>query len=296
MSNNAYYEENYNGYSAYSFDEQYSPETVLSTLKNEINNPVKYEASYGHIVTDTEKDLSVEDGQHDFPLSSSTGDSGSSPTKKAKRNRPRSHTPRPSNSFILYRREKHLEIMQQNKGAKSPNNNVISKIVADMWRKETPEIKAHFAALADAEKRAHMLIYPDYKYRPRKAAAKKTGGVRKASLPQREVKLLPVAEHYGNGSMATYSMMNEQQMHYMVPSMGMGYAPVYSMNQIPRMSMLEHEQESYDQFVMSPSYEQDFIHQDALLTPAEYTHAWPLQQVNQVWDLGMEKPFESINE
>ncbi|KAI8853285.1 high mobility group box domain-containing protein, partial [Chytridium lagenaria] len=75
---------------------------------------------------------------------------------------------RPSNSFILYRREKHAEIMSQYKGAKALNNNVISKIVATMWRQEEPDVKAKYAAKAEEEKKAHMLKYPDYKYRPRK--------------------------------------------------------------------------------------------------------------------------------
>lgn len=50
------------------------------------------------------------------------------------------------------------------------NNNVISKIVADLWRLETSEVKAVYAAKAEAEKRAHMLKYPGYKYQPRKSA------------------------------------------------------------------------------------------------------------------------------
>ncbi|KAI8899577.1 high mobility group box domain-containing protein, partial [Globomyces pollinis-pini] len=75
---------------------------------------------------------------------------------------------RPSNSFILYRREKHVEIMAQYKGGKTLNNNVISKIVASMWKQESAETKARFASLAEQEKKAHMLKYPDYKYRPRK--------------------------------------------------------------------------------------------------------------------------------
>ncbi|KAI9320317.1 hypothetical protein DFJ73DRAFT_323790, partial [Zopfochytrium polystomum] len=87
---------------------------------------------------------------------------------RARRDRPKSHTPRPSNSFIIYRREKHAEIMTQFHGAKSLNNNVISKIVAQLWRDECPEVRAYYAARADDEKRAHMIKYPDYKYRPRR--------------------------------------------------------------------------------------------------------------------------------
>jgi hypothetical protein len=276
MSNNAYYEEKYS-YSAYPYDNQYPPKTILESVKN------AHAPEYG-------QESPIQDTfDQEFPLSSSTADSGSA--GKSKRDRPRSHTPRPSNSFILYRREKHLEIMQQYKGVKTLNNNVISKIVANMWRQESPEVKAHFAAMADAEKRAHMLKYPDYKYRPRKAASKKTAAVRKPTLAPREVKMVPVPE-YATG-LATYPMMNhQQQLPYMVPSMGYHH----NLDQIPRMSMMEHEQERYDQFVISPTYEQDFLHQDALLTPTDYTHAWPMQPVNQVWDLGLEKPFENINE
>ncbi len=50
------------------------------------------------------------------------------------------------------------------------NNNVISKIVADLWRQETSEVKAIYAAKAEGEKQAHMLKYPGYKYQPRKSA------------------------------------------------------------------------------------------------------------------------------
>ncbi|KAJ3417268.1 hypothetical protein HDV05_005724 [Chytridiales sp. JEL 0842] len=94
------------------------------------------------------------------------------PVSKHKRERQRTHTPRPSNSFILYRREKHSEIMSTYQGAKALNNNVISKIVANMWKDELPEVKAKYAAKAEEEKRIHMLKYPDYKYRPRKSPQK----------------------------------------------------------------------------------------------------------------------------
>jgi hypothetical protein len=289
MSNNAYYEDTYNGYSPYKhYNEQYSPKTALTNIKCEINTHEKHAEAITQIETDS-RYLSYED---EFPLSSSTGKSGS-PTGKSKQGRLASHTPRPSNSFILYRREKHLEIMQQYKGVKTLNNNVISKIVANMWRQETAEVKAHFAAMADAEKRAHMLKYPDYKYKPRKATSKKASIVRKPSLSQREVKLVPIADQYGNGSMATYPMMNQHQLPYMMPNIAMGY---HIDQQIPRMAMVESDRECYNRFEISPSYEQEFVHPDSLVTPADYTHSWPMQPVNQVWDLGLSKPFESANE
>ena len=97
---------------------------------------------------------------------------------RAKRDKSsRNAIPRPSNSFILYRREKHAEIMAQYKGAKALNNNVISKIVASMWKQESSEIKSFYSGKAEEEKRLHMLKYPDYKYRPRKNSSKGKNGL-----------------------------------------------------------------------------------------------------------------------
>ncbi|KAJ3090582.1 hypothetical protein HK102_003288 [Quaeritorhiza haematococci] len=100
-------------------------------------------------------------------MPSSTPTSNS--TKPQRKNR--SHTPRPSNSFILYRKEKHAEIVKKNQGGKKMNNKVISKIVAEMWNKETAEVKAHYSAKAE-EKREHQEKHPNYKYRPRKVLMK----------------------------------------------------------------------------------------------------------------------------
>jgi hypothetical protein len=107
------------------------------------------------------------------PTKSTTAPPPSSSKKSKKSANPDpNHTPRPPNSFILYRREKHSEIVaqHQSQGAKAMNNNMISKIVADMWRQESPEVKAIYAAKAEEEKQAHLLKYPGYKYRPRKSA------------------------------------------------------------------------------------------------------------------------------
>jgi hypothetical protein len=123
--------------------------------------------------------------EHDNLKSDSTLFSGTSASSKymysagsiGKANRKRvnvrpNHTPRPPNSFILYRRDKHAEILLQSNTEKGMNNNTISKVVADMWKNESLEVKALYAAKADEEKRKHFLKYPDYKYQPRKNAKK----------------------------------------------------------------------------------------------------------------------------
>ena len=37
-----------------------------------------------------------------------------------------------------------------------------------MWREESEEVKTHFEGLADEEKRRHALLYPEYRYAPKK--------------------------------------------------------------------------------------------------------------------------------
>lgn len=96
----------------------------------------------------------------------SKGSSGKANKKRATV-RP-NHTPRPPNSFILYRRDKHTEILLKSNSDKGLNNNAISRVVADMWKNESLEVKGLYKAKADEEKRMHLLKYPNYKYQPRK--------------------------------------------------------------------------------------------------------------------------------
>ncbi|KAJ3250785.1 hypothetical protein HDU77_006337 [Chytriomyces hyalinus] len=110
-----------------------------------------------------------------------TRPSPSSAAIRNKREKSATHTPRPPNSFIIYRKEKHAELMSKSTGTSTLNNNVISKIVGTMWKQEPPEIKAMYAAKAQEEKRIHMLKHPDYKYRPKKSPPKQSSTVARAS-------------------------------------------------------------------------------------------------------------------
>ncbi len=114
-------------------------------------------------------------------------DSCKKKNRSPRRERTKSHTPRPSNSFILYRREKHSEIMKNYQGSKTLNNNFISKIVARWWKAEPEEVKAFWARKADEEKKAHMEKYPDYKYRPRKSASRNSG----TSASKTDARMMP---------------------------------------------------------------------------------------------------------
>ncbi|KAK4233447.1 high mobility group box-domain-containing protein [Achaetomium macrosporum] len=71
------------------------------------------------------------------------------------------HIRRPRNQFIIYR-----QWMSAKVHAMSPSMTAgsISQIVAQMWRNEKPEVRAHFRALAIEEDRLHKLRYPGYRY------------------------------------------------------------------------------------------------------------------------------------
>ncbi|KAK3904983.1 high mobility group box-domain-containing protein [Staphylotrichum tortipilum] len=71
------------------------------------------------------------------------------------------HIRRPRNQFIIYRQWMSAKIHANNPGVTA---GCISQIVAQMWRAETPEVKARFKALADEEDRVHKLKYPGYRY------------------------------------------------------------------------------------------------------------------------------------
>ncbi|KAJ5152948.1 uncharacterized protein N7482_009426 [Penicillium canariense] len=73
--------------------------------------------------------------------------------------------PRPPNSFILYRQHHHHTVTAENPGVQ---NTQISRIIAEMWRNETAEVRARFKDLADEKKRLHSQAHPNYQYAPRR--------------------------------------------------------------------------------------------------------------------------------
>lgn len=209
----------------------------------------------------------------------------------SKRERSKNRTPRPSNSFILYRREKHVEIMAQYKGVKTLNNNVISKIVASMWRSETPEIKSHFAALADQEKLAHLLKYPDYKYRPRKSPTKKFPVAKKSSPTESSSPISPQSmPTSGYQSPHAYqppmhwNMMHPSQPYQLMHSMDSHRLPIVEDSEIARgFEMMGNNR--FD----NPFEGREFLVQDSLLTPTEYAQNWPMSG-NGLWNMGLDHP------
>ncbi|KAK4555259.1 hypothetical protein LTR86_007555 [Recurvomyces mirabilis] len=78
--------------------------------------------------------------------------------------------PRPSNAFILYRKDWHSRIVAENPGL---HNNQISVILGKQWRNESEVIRAAYKSKAEEAKHQHELAHPDYQYQPRKPSEKK---------------------------------------------------------------------------------------------------------------------------
>ncbi|PIA15141.1 hypothetical protein COEREDRAFT_82130 [Coemansia reversa NRRL 1564] len=74
---------------------------------------------------------------------------------------------RPPNSFMLYRSQRHKELVKQYKGG----NKVVSGIIAKEWNSMTPDLKREYEDMAAMRKREHELLYPNYKFVPKRRRA-----------------------------------------------------------------------------------------------------------------------------
>lgn len=103
------------------------------------------------------------------PISSAIDSTTSKKKSSPKLNIPNSAIKRPLNSFMLYRRDKQSSI---------PTNNhqSISRIIGEMWKRETIEEKERYAEMALRERERHAKEYPDYKFLPRKKKDKNANG------------------------------------------------------------------------------------------------------------------------
>ncbi|CAI2166152.1 2731_t:CDS:1 [Funneliformis geosporum] len=75
--------------------------------------------------------------------------------------------PRPQNNFVLYRRNLHAIISNEQGSATAKNFKVVSNLAAKKWADESNEIKQLFEIIADCAKKVHDYTYPEYVYQPR---------------------------------------------------------------------------------------------------------------------------------
>ncbi|KAG0258911.1 hypothetical protein BG011_002997 [Mortierella polycephala] len=95
-------------------------------------------------------------------------------TRTATQQQQPKRTPRPPNSFILYRKENAVNYPKLTAAE-------LSRILGERWSKETPERKAHYARLAKIAEHEHSLKYPEYKFCPAKRGTGKKAKALKAA-------------------------------------------------------------------------------------------------------------------
>ena len=95
-------------------------------------------------------------------------------------NRPR----RPANAWILYRSDKMKVLKPTEPSAPRRTQADISKLIAEMWKNETEDVKRSYETLSDLAKAEHHAHYPTYRFQPAKRAEKPRGQkkARKAEL------------------------------------------------------------------------------------------------------------------
>ncbi|EPY53576.1 transcription factor Ste11 [Schizosaccharomyces cryophilus OY26] len=110
---------------------------------------------------------------------------------------------RPLNSFMLYRRDRQLEIP-------TTNHQSISRIIGELWRNESAQVKRYYAELSALERQKHMLQNPEYKYTPKKRACRRSKRKPSStrSRPQTDLSILQQISTYSASSEHTASVLS----------------------------------------------------------------------------------------
>ncbi|GAA5986151.1 hypothetical protein JCM10908_006433 [Rhodotorula pacifica] len=97
------------------------------------------------------------------------------------------HIPRPPNSFMLYRsaQNKLLSQVRSEEGDKLQQAD-LSRMIAQMWKDETADVKEQYAQRAAAEKAEHALKYPGYIYRPKTSGRRKVIKFKQGSISPKD--------------------------------------------------------------------------------------------------------------
>lgn len=82
-------------------------------------------------------------------------------------------TPRPLNSFMLYRQAYKERIKKW--GEQGNNNQLISRVAGRSWNIEPQEVKDFYAKVSVIERDNHTAAFPEYKFAPNKNISKKRG-------------------------------------------------------------------------------------------------------------------------
>ncbi|KAF9998923.1 hypothetical protein BGZ79_007435 [Entomortierella chlamydospora] len=110
--------------------------------------------------------------------------------------------PRPSNSFILYRKDQ-VPLFPKMTAAE------LSRVIGAKWADETPEVKARYAKLAKESARLHAAAYPGYRYSPQKRDNSSARAVRAAKSAQAALKLTAPGMEFA--SRPTFTSQHSQE-------------------------------------------------------------------------------------
>lgn len=94
--------------------------------------------------------------------------------------------PRPANAWILYRSDKMKDIPPALPGQARRPQADISKLIAAMWKAESPEVRQRYEAMSDLKKAEHLAMYPGYRFQPMKKAEKEKMRAEKKAEKERE--------------------------------------------------------------------------------------------------------------
>ncbi|GAA5836374.1 hypothetical protein JCM9279_000368 [Rhodotorula babjevae] len=73
--------------------------------------------------------------------------------------------PRPMNAWLLFRTAQLRQMQEDNPGLRKSQGE-LSKLISEMWKSVSPEVKQGYEDLARQRKVEHQRIYPDYRYAP----------------------------------------------------------------------------------------------------------------------------------
>ncbi|GAA5992636.1 hypothetical protein JCM5350_005605 [Sporobolomyces pararoseus] len=99
--------------------------------------------------------------------------------KPPNKNRKTLNIPRPPNAWICYRSARVHELKNTVQYSKMPQAS-ISKLVGELWRAESPEVKRKYENEAKVKKLEHQAKYPDYSFRPVRRDQPKKSSLKKS--------------------------------------------------------------------------------------------------------------------
>jgi hypothetical protein len=80
--------------------------------------------------------------------------------------------PRPPNAWILYRSDKLRELPPTAPGVPRRAQAEVSKLISNMWKGESDDVRTQYERRADAKKAEHQAMYPGYRFQPMKKEEK----------------------------------------------------------------------------------------------------------------------------